>query len=98
MARRGWCRCGLLLKFRLGAKGYKTRCPRCGAVVRLHVGARAPQNPAEDPEIDVELVPWEPGPPPPPAASLGGLFWLCVGAGAAFGVACLAVLAWWFWL
>ena len=35
MARRGRCRCGFILCFQKGAEGYKTRCPECGAVVRL---------------------------------------------------------------
>ena len=35
MARRGRCRCGLLLQFQKGPDGYKTRCPSCGSVVRL---------------------------------------------------------------
>jgi hypothetical protein len=35
MARRGRCRCGLVLKFKKGPDGYKTRCPSCGCVVRL---------------------------------------------------------------
>src|SRR5437763_11929684 len=44
MARRGRCRCGSLLKFRLGAKGYKTRCPQCGSVVRLRVQPGRPRK------------------------------------------------------
>jgi hypothetical protein len=35
MARRGKCRCGNLLEFKLTAVGYKTRCSNCHAVVRL---------------------------------------------------------------
>src|SRR5262245_55549991 len=35
MPRSGHCRCGFLLKVRRGPDGDKTRCPRCGAVVRL---------------------------------------------------------------
>lgn len=35
MPRSGHCRCGFLLKVRRGPDGYKTRCPQCGAVVRL---------------------------------------------------------------
>jgi hypothetical protein len=38
MARRGRCRCGFILKFHRGENGYKTRCPECGAVVRLRRG------------------------------------------------------------
>lgn len=42
MARRGRCRCGLVLKFQKGPEGYKTRCPSCGSVVRLQpVAARS---------------------------------------------------------
>jgi hypothetical protein len=39
MARRGRCRCGVILTFRKTAVGYKTRCPNCQAVVRLRVDA-----------------------------------------------------------
>src|SRR5947209_12009700 len=38
MARRGRCRCGFVLKFHRGENGYKTRCPECGAMVRLRRG------------------------------------------------------------
>jgi hypothetical protein len=45
MARRGRCRCGAILRFHRGPEGYKTRCPECGAVVRLRVEAlRRPRN------------------------------------------------------
>ena len=37
MARRGRCRCGFILRFEKGDDGYKTRCPECGAVVRLQL-------------------------------------------------------------
>ncbi len=40
MARRGQCRCGLMLTFRRTRHGYKMRCPSCGAVVRLQVPAK----------------------------------------------------------
>jgi predicted RNA-binding Zn-ribbon protein involved in translation (DUF1610 family) len=40
MARRGRCRCGFVLKFHRGEQGYKTRCPECGAVVRLRTRTR----------------------------------------------------------
>jgi predicted RNA-binding Zn-ribbon protein involved in translation (DUF1610 family) len=40
MARRGRCRCGFVLKFHRGEQGYKTRCPECGAVVRLRTRKR----------------------------------------------------------
>ena len=32
---KGRCRCGTILKFRQGPKGFKTVCRNCGAVVRL---------------------------------------------------------------
>jgi len=35
MPRSGRCRCGQLLRFEMTARGYKTRCPRCHAIVRL---------------------------------------------------------------
>src|SRR5688500_10482141 len=35
MPRSGRCRCGQLLRFEMTARGYKTRCPKCQAVVRL---------------------------------------------------------------
>jgi hypothetical protein len=37
MARRGQCRCGTILLFHKTARGFKTRCPQCGAIVRLRV-------------------------------------------------------------
>lgn len=39
MKRRGKCRCGAILHFPLTSQGYKTKCPQCGAVVRLRVEA-----------------------------------------------------------
>jgi hypothetical protein len=75
MSRRGQCRCGLVLKFRRTAQGYKMRCPSCGAVVRLRTcKPRRKSTPTEEPailpppeteaplpdDIDVELVPaWD---------------------------------------
>lgn len=44
MARRGRCRCGKILTFRRSSEGYKRRCSRCGAVVRLVEGSAAPPN------------------------------------------------------
>lgn len=35
MDKRGHCRCGTLLVFRMTRQGYKTRCPGCQSVVRL---------------------------------------------------------------
>jgi len=40
MARTGRCRCGALLRFRRGPDGYKTRCQKCNAVVRLRTAPR----------------------------------------------------------
>ncbi len=37
MQRRGQCKCGEVLTFERGPDGYKRRCPRCAAVVRLRV-------------------------------------------------------------
>jgi hypothetical protein len=45
MARRGRCRCGVILDFNRGPEGYKTRCPNCKAVVRLRVGNPATPAP-----------------------------------------------------
>ena len=39
MARRGRCRCGSVLHFDQGPDGYKTRCPRCGSMVRLRAAS-----------------------------------------------------------
>jgi phage FluMu protein Com len=41
MARSGRCRCGTLLLFEMTARGYKTRCPKCQAIVRLRDPAEA---------------------------------------------------------
>ena len=49
MARRGRCRCGKVLKFRQSADGYKRRCSRCGAVVRLVVDPSAVLKAPADP-------------------------------------------------
>lgn len=35
----GKCRCGTFIHFQLGPHGYKARCPKCGAGVRLRVDA-----------------------------------------------------------
>jgi hypothetical protein len=40
MPRHGRCRCGIILEFRRGPQGYKTRCPNCKSVVRLRVGSK----------------------------------------------------------
>jgi hypothetical protein len=39
MARRGRCHCGEVLFFRKTVVGYKRRCPRCHAIVRLRCEA-----------------------------------------------------------
>src|SRR5262245_47702219 len=44
MPRRGKCRCGALLLFQETAQGYKTRCGKCKAVVRLRVDGPANQS------------------------------------------------------
>lgn len=49
MARRGRCRCGTVLRFERTAVGYKTRCPKCKAVVRLRVDTPAPPPPPPKP-------------------------------------------------
>jgi len=94
MARHGQCHCGMVLKFRLRPWGYKKRCPRCGAIVRL----RSPSSPSPHPNLrtlpgpqllDVELV------------QLGGvgtprpvIYWAWVAAAAGLALAALLVLIW----
>jgi DNA-directed RNA polymerase subunit M/transcription elongation factor TFIIS len=61
MARRGRCRCGVVLSFRKGPEGYKMRCPSCGSVVRLTTaaarsGAR-PAKPSTSPAVPVSESP-----------------------------------------
>jgi hypothetical protein len=63
MARTGRCRCGALLKFRRGPEGYKVRCSRCNAVVRLRTGKRG-ASPS-----DTRPAPKEHRPVPPPASA-----------------------------
>jgi hypothetical protein len=46
MQRSGQCKCGVLLTFDEGADGFKGRCPKCGAVVRLRV-PNDPKEPAQ---------------------------------------------------
>ena len=63
MARRGRCRCGQILRFRLGPWGYKKRCSQCGAIVRLRVRQSRGRRPAPAlykgtvKDFDVELYP-----------------------------------------
>jgi hypothetical protein len=45
MTRRGRCRCGTILLFEQTSVGYKTRCPRCKAVVRLRLDTPAASGP-----------------------------------------------------
>jgi hypothetical protein len=52
--RRGRCRCGKILHFHMTPRGYKMRCPRCLAIVRLRVDKPPPPAP--------------PPAPPPPAS------------------------------
>jgi hypothetical protein len=98
MARRGQCRCGLILTFHRTSQGYKMRCPSCGAVVRLRVGEKRRKRRAPK-EIDVELVSLsELSAERRPAPPRGGP-WVIVLAVAAAGVMLLAVAAgavWWF--
>jgi hypothetical protein len=97
MARRGQCRCGLVLTFHRTAQGYKVRCPSCGAVVRLRVPGQQPPPLAAN-EIDVELVPVpvpdEASPPESPEPWRSWL-WLMILAGVVvLGMA--GGLVWWF--
>jgi hypothetical protein len=64
MVRRGRCRCGEILTFRKGPRGFKTRCPSCGAIVRLRLDDAPkpirppplPRRKTAEPFIDVEIV------------------------------------------
>ena len=47
MGHRGRCHCGTILTFKRGPDGFKMRCPRCHAVVRLR----------EDDDATVQLRP-----------------------------------------
>jgi hypothetical protein len=56
MTRRGKCRCGNILQFEETSLGFKTRCPRCKAVVRLRLDATTPapqsgKSPASPPPL-----------------------------------------------
>lgn len=48
MARKGRCRCGNILRFTKGSRGYKTRCSLCGAVVRLSLADDADTAPIQE--------------------------------------------------
>jgi hypothetical protein len=63
MGRRGRCRCGTILHFQKTSRGYKKRCPACGAVVRLR---RDGSSKAHKSPSAVVAVPS--GPPPLPDA------------------------------
>jgi|SRR6516162_3527490 len=75
MQRSGQCKCGVILTFEQGPSGYKGRCPKCGAVVRLRLAgdpatpapatrpARRPPRPS-DPRLSVVAL-REPGPVAP---------------------------------
>jgi len=56
MARKGRCRCGNILRFKKGSRGYKTRCPLCGAVVRLSLTGEADTAPAPE-ALDTPAAP-----------------------------------------
>jgi hypothetical protein len=77
MQRSGQCKCGAILTFEEGPSGYKGRCPKCGAVVRLRVddsaapphgqppqGSRVRPPRPSDPRLSVVAL-REPGPAEP---------------------------------
>jgi hypothetical protein len=112
MARRGQCRCGLILTFHRTARGYKARCPGCGSVVRLRVKGKKRRRPRADntviqpsaddlpppDEIDVELVSLsELARASPRAPRQRGKLWLLVAGGGVALVAAAGGLVWWFW-
>jgi hypothetical protein len=85
MQRSGQCKCGTILTFEQGPDGYKGKCPKCGAVVRLRVAegpsqplaresraGRLPPRPS-DPRLSVVALrapgPVEPGGPDPDATT-----------------------------
>jgi hypothetical protein len=47
--RSGQCKCGAILTFEQGPSGFKGRCPKCDAVVRLRVEEGATAPPATPP-------------------------------------------------
>ena len=51
----GRCRCGNVLDFKLGPAGYKTLCPRCGAVVRLRVPLAMTRGAEQPPVADAQV-------------------------------------------
>jgi hypothetical protein len=66
---RGRCQCGAILAFRKGPEGYKTRCPTCGAVVRLRIAASRRRR-AKKRSRELAAVPTVDQPTPPPQRSL----------------------------
>jgi hypothetical protein len=112
MARRGQCRCGLILTFHRSGGGYKMRCPGCGAVVRLRVKGKKRRRPRPEAtviqpvaadlppsdEIDVELVSLsELAVGAPRHPRRPGKLWLVVVGGGAAVLAAAAGLLWWYW-
>ncbi len=81
MSRRGRCKCGAILKFTRGPRGYKMRCPACGSIVRLRLPAprkrrvrRTPRQPAcaSLPAVSVPTpVPAQLATQPPPLPLVG---------------------------
>jgi hypothetical protein len=84
MQRSGQCKCGTILKFEEGPAGFKGRCPKCGAVVRLRVEEGSEPPPAKrrrsgrpprpsDPGLSVVALrtpgPVAPGEPDPDATT-----------------------------
>lgn len=80
MTRRGQCRCGTILLFQRTSRGFKTRCPDCGAVVRLRTEGAGKQaarqrktpsavltapSPQPLPEADTDFSVRSLPPPPP---------------------------------
>src|SRR5262245_55462948 len=57
MARQGRCHCGQVLRFERGEDGYKTRCPACGKVVRLHKPAAVDAGKLAPPPKPLPLPP-----------------------------------------
>ncbi len=99
MARRGQCRCGLVLTFHRTSHGYKIRCPSCGAVVRLRVGEKRRKRPR--PDVNVELVPLsELSAETRAAPQRSRLLWVVALVAAVVALMLLGVVAgavWWFW-
>jgi hypothetical protein len=84
MQRSGQCKCGATLTFEQGPAGFKGRCSRCGAIVRLRVpdGSQPPVTPQggggkphrpSDPRLSVVALrtpgPAVPGEPDPDATT-----------------------------